>query len=282
MMHNELEIHISCPVKAQNAGLFISRGDAMHPTRIIESHELIFVIQGCLDMWEEDEVFHLSEGDTLHLFPGRKHGSIKDMPPELKFYWIHFEIEDGSDSLLQENGETLNPITKLPQTAHLSRPDALERLFRIFINEQETGNLYPTSANYLTMLMLLEVAQQARAKIHSEDLSAVAMWAHSYIRMNFDRAISASKVAEHIGYNVDYLGRVYREAYGCTLTEAIHRRRIQKAGKYLLNSNLNISQIASDCGFNDPDYFRRIFKRYMKVTPSDYRSENAPLHVTTH
>jgi AraC-like DNA-binding protein len=108
------------------------------------------------------------------------------------------------------------------------------------------------------------------------------MWAYSYIRMNFDRPITASKVAEHIGYNVDYLGRVYREAYDCTLTEAIHHRRIQKACDYLLNSNLNVSEIAVNCGFNDPDYFRRIFKRYMKITPSEYRDENSALHVTTH
>ena len=58
------------------------------------SHELIFVKHGELDMWEEDQVFHLEAGDTLHLWPGRQHGSTKPMPLGLKFYWIHFEIED--------------------------------------------------------------------------------------------------------------------------------------------------------------------------------------------
>src|SRR5690606_36106166 len=111
-------------------------------------------------------------------------------------------------------------------------------------------------------LMILEVAKQAKGSVNTDDLSAVAMWAHSYIRMNFDRPITASKVAEHLGYNVDYLGRVYHESYDCTLTEAIHRRRIDKACQYLLNSRLTIGQIALNCGFNDSDYFRRIFKRY--------------------
>jgi AraC-like DNA-binding protein len=278
-MLTELEIHMPCPVKAQNAGLFISRGDAMHPTRVIESHEMIFVIQGSLDMWEEDKVFHLTEGNVLHLFPHRKHGSTKIMPPDLKFYWIHFTIDD---SIQTGEGDTINPVTNLPQTATLSRPEALERLFRIFINEQETGTLRPISANLLTMLMILEVSQQANRKSDISDLNAVATWANSYIRMNFDRPITASKVASAVGYNVDYLGRIYRQAYGVTLTEAIHRRRVQKASEYLLNSNLNISQIAAICGFSDLDYFRRIFKRYMKIAPSDYRDENSRLHVITH
>lgn len=277
-MQHDLQIHIPAPIKAQNAGLFISRGDAMHPTRIIDSHELIFVIQGCLDMWEEDEKFHISEGETLHLFPDREHGSSKVMPANLKFYWIHFEVEEN----ISESVDALYPVTTLSQLTPLNRPEALERLFRMFINEQETGTLRPLSANLITTLMLIEVAQQARGTAENEDINAVATWAHSYIRMNFDRPITASKVAQAVGYNVDYLGRIYRQAYDCTLTDAIHQRRIQKASEYLLNSNLNISQIASDCGFNDVDYFRRIFKRYRKVTPSAYRAENAPMHVTTH
>ncbi|MBZ0285415.1 MAG: hypothetical protein K8L97_32075 [Anaerolineae bacterium] len=45
-----------CPIKAQNAGLFISHGTAMHPTCVITSHELIFVKQGELDMWEAEGI----------------------------------------------------------------------------------------------------------------------------------------------------------------------------------------------------------------------------------
>lgn len=281
-MLNELQIHIPSPVKAQNAGLFISRGDAMHPTRIIDSHELIFVIQGCLNMWEEDEDFYLTKGKILHLFPGREHGSTTVMPADLKFYWIHFEVEEIPITNYSDANDSLNPVTTLPQVASLTRPEALERLFRMFINEQETGTLRPISANLMTMLMILEIAQQALGKSETEDLSAAATWAHSYIRMNFDRPITASKIAAAVGYNVDYLGRVYREAYSCTLTDAIHQRRIQRARDYLLNSNLNISEIASNCGYSDPDYFRRIFKRYMKITPSNFRDENSRIHVTTH
>lgn len=281
-MLNELKFHIPTTIKAQNGGLFISRGDAMHPKRVIDSHELIFVIQGCLSMYESDNEFALQEGDVLHLSPDREHGSTKMMPPDLKFYWIHFVIEQDLENLIDDPLNTLYPTTTLPQITHLNRPEALERLFRIFINEQETGALRPLSANLLTTLMIVEIAQQSRGADMAHDVNAVATWAHSYIRMNFDRPITAKKVASAVGYNVDYLGRLYRQAYDCTLTDAIHRRRIQRACQYLLNSSLNINQIASNCGFTDTDYFRRIFKRHMKITPSEYRSENAMLHVTTH
>jgi AraC-like DNA-binding protein len=233
-------------------------------------------------MWEEDQIFPLSAGQILHLWPGREHGSTKPMPPELKFYWIHFEVEETSPVTGLTGREMRHDLIKIPQTTHLPRPESLERLFRIFINEQETGTLCPLSANLLTMLMLIEVAQHSPERASIEDSNVVALWAHSYIRMNFDRPITPSTVAEHLGYNPDYLGRIYRQTYNCTLTEAIHSRRIRKACDYLLNSNLTIGQIASSCGFSDADYFRRIFKRTMKLTPSNYRDENSPMHIVTH
>jgi AraC-like DNA-binding protein len=177
------------------------------------------------------------------------------------------------------DGGVLDATINVPQVVFLPHPEGLERLFRIFLVEQETGMLNALSANLLTTLMLIEVTHQTQETRDIDGLNVVATWAHTYIRMNFDRPITASKVAAALGYNVDYLGRIYCQTYGLTLTDAIHRRRISKACEWLLNGSLTISQIASKCGFSDPDYFRRIFKRYMQMSPGDYRSEYSRLHV---
>jgi AraC-like DNA-binding protein len=278
-----LYLRTHCPLKAQNAGLFISRGNAMHPTRIIDSHELIFVKQGELDMWEEDRVFHLEAGHTLHLWPGRQHGSTKLMPLGLKFYWIHFEIEDRNTREFNGSSDEFAPAVRVPQVNRISQPERLERLFRAFLDDQETGLLHPYSANLLTTLMLMEVVQSHEERpSNTDDMNVVATWAHTYIRMNYDRPITTSLIAERLGYNADYLGRIYRKVYGCTLTEAIHNRRVSVACDYLLDSNMTIEQIAQKCGFSDPDYFRRVFRRYRQISPGDYRNEYSHVHVNTH
>lgn len=270
------------PLKAQNAGLFISRGAAMHPTRIITSHELIMVKQGVLDMWEGDREFHLEAGDTLHLWPKRRHGSTKPMPLGLKFYWIHFEIDEVAQGSDNDTRESLASLIRVPQINHTHQPERLECLFRMFLNDQESGALTPYSANLLTSLMLVEVAHPQEEKPTSADnVNAVATWAHTYIRINYDRPLTASRIAQALGYNADYLGRIYRNVYGCTLTIAIHRCRVNIACQYLLDSNLTIEQIARKCGFNDPDYFRRIFRQYMQVSPGTYRDEYSRVHVNT-
>lgn len=278
-----LHLRTFCPLKAQNAGLFISRGAAMHPTRIIDSHELIFVKQGELDMWEGEQVFHLEAGQTLHLWPGRQHGSTKPMPLGLKFYWIHFEVEDGTRKTRRFASDEFAPTVKVPQVSQITQPERLEWLFRTFLDDQEAGVLQPYSANLLTMLMLTEVAHSHEGRTpRSDDVNVVATWAHTYICINYDRAITTSKVATALGYNADYLGRVYRQVYGCTLTEAIHRQRVHMACQYLLDSKLTIEQIGQKCGFSDPDYFRRVFRRYMQISPGNYRDEYSRVHVNTH
>lgn len=282
MFNPTLSLNPSCPLKAQNAGLFISRGAAMHPTRIIDSHELIFVKQGVLDMWEETAQFHLEPGQTLHLWPGRRHGSSLPMPADLRFYWIHFEVE----ALAVRPDGTTDPsplVTKLPQVNHLSQPERLERLFRQFLEDQETGMLHPYAANLLTMLMLIEASQvHEEQPTDADESNVVATWAHTFIRINYDRQITTSKVARAVGYNADYLGRIYRRVYGCTLTEAIHRRRVQVACEYLLDTSMTIEQVGQRCGFSDPDYFRRLFRRYVGVSPGTYRDEGSRVHINTH
>ncbi len=280
---NSLYLKISGPLKAQNAGLFISRGVAMHPTRVIDSHELIFVKQGELDMWEDDQLFHLEEGQTLHLWPRRRHGSTRPMPPKLRFYWIHFTVDEPDGESGRMNDEDFVPIIKMPQVARLGQPEKLERLFRMFLDDQETGVLHPYTANLLTTLMLVEVAQSVEETVASPDeLNVVATWAHTYIRINYDRPITTGTVAEALGYNPDYLGRIYHKVYGCTLTDAIHRRRIAMACNYLLDTQMTIEQIAEKCGFADPDYFRRIFRRHMQISPGTSRNEYSHIHINTH
>lgn len=264
-----------CSVRAQNAGLFVSSGnEARHPTRIIDSHELILVRQGRLDMWEEEHTFTLEAGQTLHLWPGRRHGGIGNLPKGLEFYWIHFETDHVDQSDI---------VFSLPQVQQLPRPDKLESLFRFFLDGQEVGDLEPCSANLITLLMLYEVAQAAQSQTAvSDKTNVLAERAKNYIHIHYDRNITPGKVAEALGYNPDYLGRVFYKVYHCTLTEAIHRRRVKKACEYLLDSDMTTEEIATACGFTDADYFRRIFRRYQHVTPIRYRNANARVHINTH
>jgi len=271
-----LKIKGSLPVVPQNAGLFISRGEGIHPTRVIGSYELIFVRQGRLGMFEGRRRFELDAGQTLLLWPGRKHGGTIPYPRDLSFYWIHFTLNPGAMKY--------RPVILLSarQTAILRQPDRLVELFRRFLDDQESGCLTPVNGACLIIQMLTEVSRSFKNTMHENSSSIIlASRAEDYIRTHFDKSISARDIARALRCNPDYLGRIFHLAFDCTLTERLHQRRIQKAKSLLLDGKLNINEIASNCGFNDAVFFRRIFERKCDMTPLAFRKLYARVHVNT-
>lgn len=270
----EIIIGLQLPVRAQNAGLCISRGLGTHPRRTIDTHELIYVTRGTLSVREGDSHFAVRAGETLILRPGLLHEGASPYPTDLEYYWIHFEIiaEDGGGP----------EMIALPQQTTASRPDRLTQLFRWFLNDQETVSTYGISSSLLLTFMLMEVVDSpiVRRSI-SERSAGVADKVRQHIKTHFHESLSASSIAKTLGYSPDYLGRIFREAYGQTITEGIHYFRHRYACRLLMQSSKRIEEIAYASGYETTMYFRRIFKRYEGITPSAFRREYAHTHVNT-
>lgn len=266
-----LLLDLQLPIRASNGGLFVSRGRGRHPDRVIGSHELIFVRNGKLELQEARQSFEVAAGETLLLWPNRRHRGTTPYPEDLSYFWLHFEVLRAGD----EAG--LN----IPQHAVISRPDHLTTLFRRFLDDQEQVPASSLSASLLVMLMLCEVAGSSPSTPNSNTGALLASRADALIRTRFHEPLSTSSLAKELHSNPDYLGRTFRQVYGCSLTGAIHQRRIKHARKLLLDSERTVDAIATACGFNDTVYFRRLFKRAEGMTPHKFRRLYAKLHINT-
>ena len=94
-----------------------------------------------------------------------------------------------------------------------------------------------------------------------------------YIDRNFQRDISLNDLAEISGFNASYISQLFPKKTGLTLTEFVARVRIEKAKELLRTDDMNIGEVAFAVGFEDQNYFSRVFKEYEKVTPKDYRKK---------
>lgn len=264
------------PLKAQTAGLFISPGRGIHPDRVITSHELIFVRSGCLHIEEEGTPFAVGPGETLLLWPGLRHRGTRDYEKDLSFYWIHFLISGNRRTARTSAGRT--PL-RCPQHARPGAPARLAELYHRFLDDQEAGNLLPGQGGLLVGLMLLELTRPAAAA--SPDDDSLANRAQQFIAAHFTRGIHAGDVAAAVGRNPDYLARVYRRVFGCTLSDAIHRRQIAEARQLLRESPSNMEEIARACGFRESRYFRQLFFEHQGMNPRAYRNLYLRQHINT-
>ena len=95
------------------------------------------------------------------------------------------------------------------------------------------------------------------------------------IRIESDLAgdLSLKALADAQGINASYLSSLFKKETGQTVTDYVNEKRIQLAAKLLATTRLQVQTVALHCGISDVNYFSKIFKRYVKKTPKEYRRE---------
>lgn len=283
---NDLTFEWASPLglDASNGGLFVSRGTGVHPSRVIHSFELIYVRQGALELHEAGRHFEVSAGETLLLWPGRLHGGTAPYASDLEFYWVHFSFDRlaQADAAPESSAAGGASLLRVPQHARIERRDHLTGLFQRLLNDQEIYGVQPLPDSLTILLMLWELTRSRGAPASVEGApQRLAASADRLIRTHFHEAISASAIADRLGCNADYLGRIFRTVYGRTLTDAVHDRRMRHAEILLAEGRMTIDQVARESGFEDSGHFRRIFKRSKGMTPNAFRRLHLRVHVNT-
>ncbi|MEC3907163.1 two-component regulator propeller domain-containing protein [Tamlana sp. 2201CG12-4] len=89
-----------------------------------------------------------------------------------------------------------------------------------------------------------------------------------------DSEFNVAEFTDHMHMSRSVLFRKIKALTGQSITLFIRTVKLKRAGQLLLQSQMNISEVAYEVGFNDLKYFRKCFKEHFGITPSDYRSKN--------
>lgn len=95
--------------------------------------------------------------------------------------------------------------------------------------------------------------------------------AAAFMETHFAEAVPISEVIERSHYSQRHFIRLFSLAYGMTPQRYLLDVRIRHATSMLRDSGLSVTEIAMRCGFGDPNYFSRIFRKYVGSSPSEFR-----------
>lgn len=267
---DRLELGFSVDAQVISAGLFVSPGRGKHPDRVIDSHELIFVRSGRLGIAEADRDYLVEAGESLWLRPGLRHRGTLGYGSDLSFYWVHFHV--------REHAQRSTTTEGILQHARPVRPERVAEWFHRLLEGMESVTGAREETNLLLMLLWWELGRVQLSE-HKGQGGVLAARAEQFILLKFPFGIHAGDVAKAVGSNPDYLGRVFRRAYGCTVSEAIHRRQLQEGRALLREGGRTIDEVALACGFHEPRYFRKLFTDQQGISPREYRKLHARVYV---
>ena len=94
----------------------------------------------------------------------------------------------------------------------------------------------------------------------------------SFINNNYTRNLKLNEIAEMASMNSSAFCRYFKENTGKTLLQYVMGMRVGYACKLLALGEMDISQIAMECGFDSITHFNRTFKQLVNLTPTQYRS----------
>lgn len=95
----------------------------------------------------------------------------------------------------------------------------------------------------------------------------------NYIETNYTSQISITSLSSMGNMSRYHFCRLFKQITGKSAIDYINGLRIEKAAELLLESSCNITEIALSCGFNDTNYFSRVFKKYKHISPTQMRKK---------
>jgi len=147
--------------------------------------------------------------------------------------------------------------------------------FMIYLIEKFCGHEESIIASKILMINVHDLPQNTFSifrfqRDHSDEAIGSAQ---EYIEKNYGSSLSMEELAARLNMSVRNFIRRFQQATTNTPLEYLQRVRIEAAKKILETKNEGIAQIASRCGYEDVDYFGKIFRRYVAMTPRAYREK---------
>ncbi|MBP5198238.1 MAG: response regulator [Lachnospiraceae bacterium] len=119
------------------------------------------------------------------------------------------------------------------------------------------------------LINLKSCIENAFARQKNDSKNKIVLTAKQYIREHVYEKLSLSDVALHIGVSQNYLSTLFGSYSDLGFSEYVMSLKIQKARETLEKQNIKVYELSDMLGFENPQYFSKVYKKYTGYSPSD-------------
>ena len=248
----------------------------------IKKGSAIFEISGC--------PVEIGPNDIIIIKPNQFHKFTVKSESACEFIVLNFKFVNKFD--MQYSGVSLEFFLDFVSGKEsgafiklkVSQKNEIIGILNRILEEKENPDIGSELLNYLLVMELFVLISRAlkmewenSIKNKSSKLKELIQVSVNYINNNYERDISLKDIAQYVFLSTSYFTRAFKEEMGISPINYLLRTRIERAKELLRDSTLKISDIALNVGFSNQQRFNDIFKKYVKMTPLQYRKENSVL-----
>lgn len=261
-------LEYTCPIDAEQIGIFS------------KSDNLVHVLSGKKTYKTENGEWTLKQGQTLYL---KKGAEIINQYFDDEYCMLGFFL---SDELIKETYNELKVQTKLNSAQNslgftareVQSSSYLEGYFHSMLTYFRGVNRPPDHILVLKLKELLINLMNADPLLtaYFNDLSnSEKPSIQEIMEKNYCFNLRLEDYAELSHRSLSVFKREFKQLFNESPGKWILKRKLQHASNIIINSNLNVSQVAFESGFEDLSHFSRVFKKAMGINPRDYKKSMA-------
>lgn len=255
--------------------------DEHHPQYVMSYHwhieyEIIRILEGTFEITMDEKSFLAKKGDIIFIHSGILHSGI---PSDCVYECIVFDLniflkhnpgcKPYIQNIIDRSALVYHHFTEKQPEVQAILANFFEAMKHQYHGYELTtfGALYHFLGTVFQKHYYLEDIPQTRRDykriMHLKN-------ALEYIEMNYQNQITLEQLAEAAAMSPKYFCRFFYEMTHKTPIDYLNHQRIEHACYQLATTDLSVTDIALNCGFNDLSYFIKTFRRYKGVTPGKY------------
>ena len=259
-----------------------------------ESHdfwEMVYVDEGEFGLQGGETLHHVSAGELILHKPNEFHRVEGDGEHSAKVFIVTFECHSNTMRFFHDK------LLKLPAD--------LRGLMRLLMEECDESfhvSVYPLKPkehrpvgglqliqNYLECIFIRLMRAEAQSQdasghfYHSRDKleRRLAGDITAYLEAHITDRPSLETLSEEFHFGVSTLCNIYKRVTGNTIMHSFLLLKIEEAKRLLTKDTMSIAEISARLGFETPQYFSRIFRRYVGMPPKSFRENASPKNISS-
>lgn len=245
-------------------------------------YEIYYMLSGKRIYFIRDRSYTVEQGDLVFIAKNELHKTLYAGETALDTHerviihfddrYIHALSEEHAQLLLSPFHQEIH-VLRLPRQEQMNMHQIITRLLAEIQHQPVGYEIYPVHAISDLLLTTARYLQQNEPlpMLHATPMHAKISEIVRYINYHFTEPIHLNSLSEQFFISPYYLSRMFKEITGFPFSDYVMLTRIKESQRLLLETDLSISEVAANVGFDNFSHFGKTFKKITRLSPREYR-----------